>query len=59
VPVHIRVWPAIRLWELDSGAKLGDIYIYTSIYIIGQSPARDTPLMDEFDSVELEPSWTR
>jgi hypothetical protein len=29
------------------------------VYIIGQSPARDTPHTDEFDSLEPEPSRTR
>jgi hypothetical protein len=29
------------------------------IYMIGQSPARDTPHTDEFDSLEPEPSRTR
>jgi hypothetical protein len=35
------------------------IYIYIYICIIDQSPARDTPHTDEFDSLEPEPSRTR
>jgi hypothetical protein len=41
--------------KLDSGARLG----YICIQIIGQSPARDSPHTDEFDSLEPEPSRTR
>jgi hypothetical protein len=53
VPIHVRVWFAVRLGELDSGARLG------YIHIIGQRPARDTSHTDEFDSLEPEPSRTR
>jgi hypothetical protein len=53
----------VRLGELDSGARLGDIYIYIwpiiYVYIIGQCPAGDTPHTDEFDSLEPEPSRAR
>jgi hypothetical protein len=57
----------VRLGELSSGARLGDIYkkyiyiptyIYRIYSIIGQSPARDTPHTNEFDSLEPEPSRT-
>jgi hypothetical protein len=43
VSIHVRVWLA----SPPRGARLG----YTSIcmYMIGQSPARDTPHTDEFD----------
>jgi hypothetical protein len=43
-------------WEPGSDIY---IYIYIYTYIISQSPARDTPNTDEFDSLEPEPSWTR
>jgi hypothetical protein len=49
-PIHVRVWLASLTREPGS-----DIYIY----IIGQSPAYDTPHKDEFDLLEPEPSRTR
>ena len=55
VPIHVRVWLAVRLGELDSGARLGCISPHTHEWI----PACDTPHTDEFDSLEPEPSRTR
>jgi hypothetical protein len=55
VPIHVRVWVA----SAPRGAWLGSQLGYICIYIIGKSPARDTPHTDEFDSLEPEPSGIR
>jgi hypothetical protein len=45
----------VRLRELDSGARL----IYISPHTHEWNLARDTPHMDEFESLEPKPSRTR
>jgi hypothetical protein len=45
----------VRLGELDSGARCGDISPHMHEWRL----ARDPPHTDEFDSLKPKPSWTR
>jgi hypothetical protein len=56
VPIHVRVWLASSTREAWVGSQAR---IYMCMYIIGPSPARDTPHTVEYDSLEPEPSRTR